>query len=406
MKALAIDVSARAIRRRTAAWMTSRDDDRSADLDARMIWSALSEPGDGIAGALVAHYGASRALEIAQGSFEDTRDAGIAATDLATARRRWRPRFDDAPFASERGERSGASPVTPLHPSWPARLDALDNHAPICVWVRGEVRALGAPAAVALVGARAATSYGEHIASELAAEVATAGVAVVSGGAYGIDGSAHRAALSAGGVTTAWMAGGVDRAYPAGHRDLLERIVERGGAVAADVPCGSAPTKWRFLARNRLIAAGSDATVIVEAGWRSGSLNTAGHAASLGRPLGAVPGPVTSAASAGCHRLLREYGAVCVTSSSDVRELIGRADEATSGAHGEVGGRTDEVTRVTDAISSRVERSVDDIARRAGMSPQAVEAILGLLALEGRAERSVLGGWRSHTPGPEAASRH
>jgi DNA processing protein len=215
-------------------------------------------------------------------------------------------------------------------------------------------------------------------------------VNIVSGAAYGIDGMAHRGALAAGGVTTAWLAGGVERAYPAGHRDLLERIVAAGGAVVSEVPCGSAPTKWRFLSRNRLIAAAADATVVVEAGWRSGSLNTASHAATLGRPLGAVPGPVTSAASAGCHRLLREFDGVCVTGSDDIRELLGMDRPGVLFDEG----RTDDHTRVCDALSTRVDRSAADIARRAGMATDEATAVLGLLELEGRVTRGARG-WRA-----------
>ncbi len=187
------------------------------------------------------------------------------------------------------------------------------------------------------------------------------------------------------------MAGGVDRVYPAGHRTLLERIVSSGGAVASDVPCGSAPTRWRFLARNRLIAAGSDATVVVEAGWRSGSLNTAGHAAELGRPLGAVPGPVTSAASAGCHRLLREYDAHCVTGSADVRELLGITEQQTlfdDDGH-------DDRACVIAALSGRREQFVADIARTTGLSIDATRAALGLLALEERVVSTDGERWRT-----------
>ncbi len=251
---------------------------------------------------------------------------------------------------------------------------------------------------VALVGARAASAYGEHVAMELSAGLARCGVAVISGAAYGIDGAAHRAALAAGGVTVALLAGGVDRPYPAGHTALLDRIAA-SGAVVGEVPCGAAPTKWRFLQRNRLIAALADATVVVEAGQRSGSLNTAGHAAQLGRPLGAVPGPITSAASAGCHRLLREFDARCVTSADEVIELFADPspvlfDEGFGAAGSAVlGDRTDDRTRLADALSSRVARDVDDIARRSGVDPRRIEELLGLLALEGAVQRD-LAGWR------------
>ncbi len=155
---------------------------------------------------------------------------------------------------------------------------------------------------------------------EASAGLVDRGFAIVSGGAYGIDGMAHRAALASDGTTIAFLAGGIDRFYPLGHESLLTRIAQTG-AVVSELPCGAAPTKWRFLQRNRLIAAASQATVVLEAGIRSGSLNTAGHAAALGRPLGAVPGPVTSPASAGCHRLLREFDAMCVVDADQMAEL-------------------------------------------------------------------------------------
>ena len=161
------------------------------------------------------------------------------------------------------------------------------------------------------------------------------------------------------------------------------------------------PTKWRFLQRNRLIAALADATVVVEAGWRSGSLNTAGHAAALSRPLGAVPGPVTSAASAGCHRLLREFDARCVTNADEALELLGGPSPALFDRPVEGSdsgrGRTDDVTRVLDAMSFRAWREVTDIARRCGLAPADVMAVLGLLAVEGAAVRSD-SGWRRARP--------
>jgi DNA processing protein len=162
--------------------------------------------------------------------------------------------------------------------------------------------------------------------------------------------------------------------------------------VESEVPCGAAPTKWRFLQRNRLIAALSAATVVVEAGWRSGSLNTAGHAAALSRPLGAVPGQITSATSAGTHRLIREYGAQCITSADDVRELLGMPGETDAAAPGD-GVYTGDATRVKDAMSTRVWRDATEIARRAGMAADVVGGILGLLALDGAVE-SGIEGWR------------
>ena len=238
---------------------------------------------------------------------------------------------------------------------------------------------------------------------ELSADLAGQGVSIVSGAAYGIDGAAHRAALTAGGTTIALLAGGADRAYPAGHGELIDRIAA-SGAVVSEAPCGTTPTKWRFLQRNRLIAALADATVVVEAGWRSGSLNTAAHAAALSRPLGAVPGPVTSAASAGCHRLLREFDARCVTNSADALELLGAAPETLFDmpAASTRGGRTDDTTRVRDAMSYRSWRPAVEIARRSGLAVSDVAGILGLLSLEGEVIRGEEG-WRRARSGVPVA---
>ncbi|HYP72672.1 MAG TPA: DNA-processing protein DprA, partial [Microbacterium sp.] len=168
------------------------------------------------------------------------------------------------------------------------------------------------------------------------------------------------------------------------------------GAVAAEVPCGTTPTRFRFLARNRLIAALSDATVVVEAGWRSGARNTANHAREIGRPLGVVPGPITSASSMGCHRLLRESDAVCITGPDDVRELVGLSGD-TAGSLFDAGPYTDHRTRILDALSARTARSTDDIARRGGFDPDEAAALLGMLELDGAVHRSPIG-W-SRVPG-------
>nr|WP_328796622.1 DNA-processing protein DprA [Marisediminicola senii] len=236
------------------------------------------------------------------------------------------------------------------------------------------------------------------------------GYCIVSGAAFGIDGMAHRAALASSGVTVAILAGGVDRFYPSGHEAMLSRIVQTG-AVISELPCGAPPTKWRFLHRNRLIAAASLATVVLEAGWRSGSLNTAGHAATIGRPLGAVPGPITSAASAGCHRLIRESAAVCVTNPDEMAELAplwaapgtqgrGRSTQRPGPqAHPSTGagrsGHIGDEMRVLDALSSRSARSVDDIAARSGLAVETVRGVLGALDLEGAARRGEHGWLRS-----------
>lgn len=389
-------------------------------LFALAAWSCLVEPGDSVAGALVHGLGAQRALQVlfdrvpATQIAEELRSAGTVTLDasgtlevrtIEAGLARWAPRFMLPPvmLALAEARRNGLGIVVPGNPLWPRQLDDLGAHAPLCVWTRGDASTLRAAATIAIVGARAATGYGEHVAMELSAELTARGVVVVSGAAYGIDGAAHRAALAAGGPTIAVLAGGVDRAYPAGHADLLDRVASNG-VVLSELPPGAAPTRWRFLQRNRVIAALGGATVVVEAGSRSGSLNTAGHAASLGRPVGAVPGPITSAASAGSHRLLREFDARCITSAAEALELIddGRIemDVAPPGPDPTlrpcVESRTDDSTRVTDALSTRTWRMPADVARRAGLSLTDAESLLGMLALEGRVERADAG-WRIAT---------
>lgn len=395
----------------TAPAVERRDAEALSERFARGAWTTLVEPGDGDAGALVGALGAGRALaaviekwpqaRILSAIAEHDPDAGRRlAVALPEAVSRWQPRLQSATtvHALEMAAHVGARLITPADPMWPHGLDDLGVHAPLALWLRGTGEACESlSSSIALVGARAATGYGEHVAMEAAAGLVDRGFAIVSGAAYGIDGMAHRSALAGGGSTIAFLAGGVDRFYPSGHDALLTRIAERG-AVLSELPCGSAPTKWRFLQRNRLIAAAGQATVVLEAGWRSGSLNTAGHAAALGRPLGAVPGPVTSPASAGCHRLIRDYDAVCVTTAAEMAELVGGIHDSGEGGDGADGAgasgilRAAEETRVIDALSRRSARPVDDIARRSGLAVSAVGAVLGLLQLEG-AVRERESGW-------------
>ena len=293
---------------------------------ARMLLSHLTEPGDTVIGKFVQLYGVPTTLALL---FDE--DKYAVDPELAAARKRTIPRLPRVSMTELQGQYQdkGITVVMPGDEDWPSGLDDLGEKAPWCLYMRGRIgtlRDLDEGLSVSIVGARAATSYGEHVAMELAGVLASAGWPIVSGAAYGIDGAAHRAALAHGTPTIAFVAGGVDRPYPMGHAQLIARIVETG-AMLSEVPPGSAPTKWRFLERNRLIAAATPATVVVEAGWRSGSLNTAGHAQALGRKLGAVPGPITSAASAGCHRLLREYGATCITSADDIVQMVGVPQE-------------------------------------------------------------------------------
>ncbi|HEY2041852.1 MAG TPA: DNA-processing protein DprA [Jatrophihabitans sp.] len=243
-------------------------------------------------------------------------------------------------------ERNGIRLVTPSCPDWPhygllslqlaagrrvaswrlgdqVRGTARDRGEPLpplALWVRGsgDLSRAGVRS-VAIVGGRAASNYGQHAASELGFGAAQHGIDVVSGGAYGIDAAAHRGALAAGGNTVLISAGGLDRPYPSGNKVIYDRAAE-SGLLISERPPGSAPHRQRFLSRNRLIAALGSATVVVEAARRSGALNTAGYARDLGRPVLAVPGPITSAMSVGCHALIQrdEQPARLITGVADM----------------------------------------------------------------------------------------
>jgi len=372
-----------------------------AERFARAAWTTIAEPGDRDAGVLMEALGPPEALERLTNGVEaddlaaelaDTAATEVTADQWTDALKRWRPRAGSAAtlLALRQAARFGMRMLVPGDADWPAQMGDLEAHAPFALWVRGDpARLASLERSIALVGARAATGYGEHVTIEAASGLVDRGFAIVSGAAYGIDGAAHRAALASQGITVAVLAGGLDRFYPSGHEQLLGRIADRG-VVVAEVPPGTTPTKWRFLLRNRLIAALSCATVVVEAGWRSGSLNTAGHAATLGRPLGAVPGPVTSAASAGCHRLLREFAATCVTNADEIAELAPVAsglaeDDATRGSTAPRAPTdlTGSRLRVLDAVSDRTPRRVERVAQLSGLALDRVRAELGLLELEG-----------------------
>lgn len=382
---------------------------------ARAALSRLMEPQDAAGLALVQVAGALDALGIATGQLGygpalEQEITGVLAehgsvtswAGMAAALKRWAPRIPD--LAPERDlatlERLGGRMIIPGDDLWPGQLADLGIHEPICLWWRGiELELPPAAKSVALVGSRDSTSYGASVTGDLAYSLAQRGFTVVSGGAYGIDAHAHRAALAGGSgpmPTIAVMAGGVDRFYPSGNEDLL-RAVANQGAVIAEVPPGSAPTRYRFLQRNRIIAALASVTVVVEARWRSGALNTAHHAESLGRAVGAVPGSVHSANSAGCHRLLREGGAVCVTDAAEIAELASPSGESLpdvrAGRSADHDGLTLEDLILLDALPLRSASSVEKLSSVAGLGVESVRAGLGRLNLLGLAE-SGSGGWK------------
>lgn len=371
---------------------------------ASATWSLLAEPGDETAGALRAVLGVEGALEWtsqALGSADEGVPSHLLAElvggDLPRAERlgraveRWRRRARDADPRPvlDRLERLGGRLVCPADDDWPVGLGDLGASAPACLWWRGSLDpGRLAERSVAVVGSRAATSYGTHLAGELSAELAERGFVIVSGGAFGIDVAAHRGALAVGGQTVVLLAGGVDRPYPASHVRVFEQVRTEGGAIVSEVPLGWSPTRSRFLLRNRLIAALARGTVVVEAALRSGALSTARHAAALLRPVGAVPGPVTSSASAGCHALVRDAVATLVTGADEVAELVGALGEDALGEPSAPEGLGELARRVLDAVPVSRGASVDSVLRTAGVGDREGKSALGVLELGGFVRRS------------------
>jgi DNA processing protein len=361
-----------------------------------VVLSRVGEPGDPRLTGLVTELGAEAVLA----ALREQGARGELGDDLAA-----RLADADAEAALARAERRGIRFVTPADDEWPSILDDL-AHAPclherggvpVGLWVKGPGRLDQlTEKAVAVVGSRSATTYGASVAGDIAATLGEAGQTVVSGAAFGIDNAAHRGALAADAPTVAVLACGADRAYPTAHRRLLDYIADVGLVVSEAAP-GCAPTRIRFLARNRLIAAMSQGTVVVEAAIRSGALNTANWAAGLSRPLMGVPGPVTSAPSAGVHQLIRVRGALLVTSGHDVLEAVSEAGAHTQGHIQEPARPRDLLTaehrQVLDAVPVQRGARSAQIARTAGLAPHRVEAALIGLHAAGFVEHAG-GRWR------------
>ena len=267
---------------------------------------------------------------------------------------------------------------------------------PLVLWVRGPSRLCDIPhRSAAIVGTRAATSYGEYVAADFASGLAERDVAVVSGGAYGIDGAAHRATLASDGETVAVLAAGLDVPYPSGHSALLHRVAGHG-LLVSEYPPGTRPTRRQFLTRNRLVAALGAATVVVEAGVRSGAANTAAWADALGRQVCAVPGPITSSSSVGCHVLIAERKAALVTRAVEVVEAVGRFGEFAPDRDRpatEVDNLSDEELVVFEALPGRGMCTVDEIAVTAGLPATEVLGPLTMLGVRGLAVQED-GCWR------------
>ncbi|MFH8662638.1 DNA-processing protein DprA [Streptomyces afghaniensis] len=360
-------------------------DEPDEELFARVFLTRVIEPGDEIGGRWVREHGVREvARRLAEGGLPLAGVGGKRWQGLLARAEVARPRADLA-VAREAGVRF----VRPGDAEWPGQLDDLGDARPLGLWVRGRASLrMWALRSVAVVGARACTEYGAHMAATLAAGLAEQGWVVVSGGAYGVDGAAHRGALGAGGATVAVLACGVDRPYPRGHTQLISRIADQG-LVIGELPPGDHPTPSRFILRNRVIAALTRGTVVVEAAHRSGSLVTARAAQRLGRYTMGVPGPATSGLSAGVHELLRGEAAL-VTDAADVVELVGDIGQLAPDRRGPVLPRdllAPATRQVLAALPGGRAARPDEIARRAQTAQDDAIARLYELRALGYVER-------------------
>jgi DNA processing protein len=381
---------------------------------ARAALTYLAEPADRWLAQLVRVSSAAGALDAiksyrAPAGGPPRTKAGMA---MMAAMERWQTRLPELPAPEDvlAFRESGIRLVTPQDPEWPGQLADLGEEQPYALWLRGNADLrFNCLRSVAVVGSRAATAYGAYVAAEFSASVAARGVAVVSGGAFGVDAAAHRGALSADGVTIAVLACGVDTPYPAAHAELFDAIAAQG-VLVSEWPPGRNVSRLRFLVRNRVIAALANGTVVVEAAARSGALNTARHARDLNRRLMAVPGPITSDLSAGCHQILREWQGTLVTSAAEVIEHLSPvsaspAAEPDVTRTGKPPARRQapsvlprdqldlDSARVLDALPRRGGIGTVRVAQRAGLAPATTATLLGQLATGGFVERCDEG-WR------------
>ncbi|MDR7300712.1 DNA-processing protein DprA [Haloactinomyces albus] len=357
---------------------------------ARAYLASVIEPPAPALVRFIGRHGAQRAAELVRAG-----DTPEKVTEEVESRRE----HVSGEKALEQARESGARLIVPEQPEWPherfscfsdaTEVGFADMAEPIALWARGTA-SLGEALerSVAIVGARAASGYGETLAAEFGYGLSDAGFTVASGAAYGIDGAAHRGALATGESTVAYLACGVDRDYPAGHSRLLRAVAERGLVVSEYAP-GASPRRHRFLVRNRLIAASGQGAVVVEAGVRSGASNTASTADTLGRPVMAVPGPVTSASSVGCHMMIRSGKAMLVTRTEEVIEVISPIGEAPAVDAAGPARKSDGLDRYAkqlhDALTGSDGSSAEQLARDSGLSLRKVRSLLPALEMAGLA---------------------
>jgi DNA processing protein len=295
------------------------DDDTFARLVLTTI-NGTTNGHDGDVGRLVADHGAAEALRLIVDGDDDELEAQNIrpiVDALRTPIRSADAIANTIAGALHMRDAGAIELLTPEHENWPRALSDLRSAAPLMLWARGDLEVLNNWRTTCVVGARAATGYGEHVAMELSSDLTFRDQIIVNGGAYGIEGMALRGSLAGGGTPIAVMAGGLNRLYPTGHEALLTRVADHGVLLSEQMP-DAPPTRWRFQQANRMKAALAHSTIVVEAGVRSGAVQAALQAQLLGRFVGAVPGPITSAASAGCHQLLKDGTAHVVTAVNDI----------------------------------------------------------------------------------------
>ncbi|WP_280685363.1 DNA-processing protein DprA [Kitasatospora sp. MAA19] len=368
-----------------SAAVPGRDPERLA----RVVLSRLSEPGDAVVGRWLGQLSAADTVQAIRDGTVPAHP-GLDSPRLAGYQARL-PGLDPAEDL-ERVRAVGGRFIIPGDTEWPSQLDDLGDGRPIGLWTTGtgSLRLL-ALRSVAMVGSRACTAYGAHVAGELSAQLAERGWVVVSGAAYGIDAAAHRGALAVGGMTVGVLACGVDVSYPKGNAELIRRIGVQG-LLVSELPPGEHPNRFRFVLRNRVIAALTRGTVVVEAAVRSGALSTARRARDLNRHTMGVAGPVTSALSAGVHALIRSGGATLVTDAAEITELIGAiGDDLAPQRSGPVLPRDllePAVARVLEAVPATAEGApVERLARQSGLPPDEVLQRLYELGSLGYVER-------------------
>lgn len=371
---------------------------------ARIALSVFSEPSDSHMAFLIATFGAVRTLSLLLGvdsisalqeEFSLTADDEEFATKHQRAVQRYQPRISlqSVQNAIAITQANKARTLLPSDLSFPFGLHDLDNHAPWLLWSKGNLSEVSCESSVSIVGTRTASEYGRNCTRLFSEIAAQENFTVISGGALGCDAEAHTAAIEAGGNTVAFFAGGIDLLYPWQNQDLFQRIISHG-LLISESPPGVAPTKWRFLRRNRLIAAASRATLVVEAGWRSGTQNTANAAAELGRDVAIVPGPIDYFGSQGSFRIFSSMPTSLVYDRESFLTFLGRDELPTEARVADFLGSLD--LRCLDALTA-TPKSTLALAKESGMSEFETNMALASLELVGLAKRTS-GGWRRDKP--------